>query len=290
VKLRRRKTGRAATITCLTAALVGATALTASAITGGAPDGNGHPNVGLIGFYDTTGRYRCSATLVSPTVIVTAAHCTAGTLGKTALKFDSVIAATPPSPLPAAANPATGYTAAELKAAGWLSGTAHTHPEYSDFTDISNWNDVGVVVLDAPVAGIAPAKVAPANYLDRFTPNVLNKTLFTAVGYGTEVRKADSGPQKPTPMSYPIIRRVAQLPGQKLTPQILQVNGNENDPRGTGGTCFGDSGGPAFQGGYQVTVTSYGYTSNCRYIDGFQRIDIPVVQNWLATFGVTAAK
>ena len=91
-------------------------------------------------------------------------------------------------------------------------------------------------------------------------------------------------------MSYPIIRRVAQLPGQKLTPQILQVNGNENDPRGTGGTCFGDSGGPAFQGGYQVTVTSYGYTSNCRYIDGFQRVDIPVVQSWLSTFGVMPAE
>ena len=69
---------------------------------------------------------------------------------------------------------------------------------------------MGVVVLDEPVVGIAPAKIAPANYLDRFTPNVLNKTLFTAVGYGTEVRKAESGPQKPTPMSYPIIRRVAR--------------------------------------------------------------------------------
>lgn len=290
MKLRRSKTGRAAIIAGLALALVGASALTASAITGGEPDGNGHPNVGMIGFYDATGRFRCSATLVSPTVVITAAHCTDGTLGKTALKFDSVIAQTPPSPLPAAANPATGYTAAELQAAGWLSGTARTHPKYSDFTDIRNWNDVGVVVLDAPVTGIAPAKIAPAHYLDRFTPNVLNKTLFTAVGYGTEVRKADSGPQKPTPMSYPIIRRVAELPGQKLTPQILQVNGNENDPRGTGGTCFGDSGGPSFQGGYQVTVTSYGYTSNCRYIDGFQRIDIPVVQTWLATFGVTPAK
>lgn len=290
MKLRHSETGRAATIVGLTMAMVGATALTASAITGGAPDGNGHPNVGMIGFYDATGRYRCSATLVSPKVIVTAAHCTDGTLGKTALKFDSVIAEAPPSPLPVAANPATGYTAAELKAAGWLSGTAHTHPKYSNFTDIRNWNDVGVVVLDAPVTRIAPAKIAPANYLDKFTPNVLNKTLFTAVGYGTEVRKADSGPQKPTPMSYPIIRRVAELPGQKLTPQILQVNGNENDPRGTGGTCFGDSGGPSFQGGYQVTVTSYGYTSNCRYIDGFQRIDIPVVQNWLKKFGVTPAK
>ncbi|WP_278256692.1 hypothetical protein [Nocardioides convexus] len=29
------------------------------------------------------------------------------------------------------------------------------------------------------------------------------KTLFRAVGYGTEVRKPESGPQKPTPMSLP---------------------------------------------------------------------------------------
>jgi hypothetical protein len=89
-------------------------------------------------------------------------------------------------------------------------------------------------------------------------------------------------------MSYPILRRFALEPGQKLTPQLLQVNGNDKDPRGTGGTCFGDSGGPAFQGGYQVTVTSYGNNDVCRYIDGLQRIDIPVVQSWLATFGVTA--
>lgn len=37
----------------------------------------------------------------------------------------------------------------------------------------------------------------------------------------------------------------------------------------------------------QVTVTSYGYTQNCRYLDGLQRVDIPIVQDWLATYGVT---
>ena len=38
-----------------------------------------------------------------------------------------------------------------------------------------------------------------------------------------------------------------------------------------------------------MTVTSYGYTDNCRYLDGLQRIDIPVVQNWLAAYGVHPA-
>src|SRR5215212_4036106 len=255
----------------------------AAAITGGEPDGNLHPNVGLILFYDSTGRYRCSATLISPTVLVTAAHCTEDTLGSTLVTFDSVIAEQPPSPFPVAANPAEGYTPEEITAAGYLSGTAYTHPQYSGFTDLANWNDVGVIVLDEPVTGITPATLAPTNYLDQFAQPTLQGTIFEVVGYGTEVRKPESGPQKPQPMSYPLIRRYTTSPGQKLTPQILQLNGNPNDTRGGGGTCFGDSGGPVFLNGYLVAVTSYGYTDNCRYLGGYQRIEIPVVEDWLDT-------
>ena len=61
-------------------------------------------------------------------------------------------------------------------------------------------------------------------------------------------------------MSYPLIRRYVEMPGQKLTEQILQTNGNEKDTRGTGGTCFGDSGGPVFLNGVIVAVTSYTFT------------------------------
>jgi hypothetical protein len=172
---------------------------------------------------------------------------------------------------------------------GYLSGTAYAHPDYSGFTDLANWNDVGVIVLDEPVTGITPATLAPTNYLDQFAQPLLNQTIFEVVGYGTEVRKSESGPQKPQPMSYPLIRRYTTSPGQKLTPQILQLNGNPNDPRGGGGTCFGDSGGPVFLNGYLVAVTSYTYTLNCRYLGGYQRVDIPVVQSWLATVGLPAA-
>ncbi|HEX8306374.1 MAG TPA: trypsin-like serine protease [Jatrophihabitans sp.] len=261
----------------------------AVAITGGEPDGNRHPNVGLILFYSPDGRFRCSATLVTPTVLLTAAHCTVDTVGKTLVDFRSVVAYEPPTGYPVAANPETGYTQAEIEAAGFLSGTAYAHPDYSGFTDLDNWNDVGVIVLDRPVTNIEPATLAPLNYLDAYAQPRLNRTLFTSVGYGTEVRKPDSGPQKPEPMSYPLIRRMAVQPGQKLTNQILQLNGNPNDNRGTGGTCFGDSGGPTFLNGYIVTVTSYTYTQNCRYLGGYQRVDIEGVQDWLATFGVFPA-
>ena len=273
----------------LTTLLTAGTAVAASAVIGGQLDGDAHPSVALIAFYDgSQQRSRCTATLVSPMVLVTAAHCTDGTVGKVAVTFDSLVDEAPPSDLPLALDPAVGYTPGELADAGYLSGTAHTHPGYSHFTDKKNWNDVGVVVLDSPVTGIEPATIAPSGYLDQFTPNVLGTTFFTTVGFGTEITQAGPGPRKPTPQSYPIVRRFAVQPGQKLTPQLLQVNGNPNDPRGTGGTCYGDSGGPAFQGGYQVTVTSYGLGSVCNNLDGLQRIDIPVVQSWLATFGVTA--
>ena len=82
------------------------------------------------------------------------------------------------------------------------------------------------------------------------------------------------------------MRRVTTSPGQKLTSQILQLNGVINDVRGGGGTCFGDSGGPVFLDGYLVADTSYGYTLNCRYLGGYQRLDIKSVQDWLATFGL----
>jgi hypothetical protein len=257
-----------------------------TASTGGTPDGEAHPNVGLILFYDADGRFRCSATLVSPTVVLTAAHCTDGDLGKVLVTFDSDIAQAPPSPFPVAADPKAGFTAEEITNAGYLSGTAYTHPDYSDFTDLRNWNDVGVVVLDEPVNDIAPATIAGLGTLDEIKKSQLSKTLFTAVGYGTEVRKPTSGPQKPQPMSYPLIRRYVDMPGQKLTDQILQTNGNEKDPWGTGGTCFGDSGGPVFLNGELVAVTSYGYTSNCRYLGGYQRVDISAAQDWLAEFGL----
>jgi hypothetical protein len=267
----------------------------AGAITGGIVDSDHkYDNVGIIAFYDATGRYRCTATLVTPTVLLTAAHCTTGTVGRTIVNFDWLIDEERPSDLPRATDDTGTGTSTigygEEAPKGWYSGTAVTHPQYSDFTDMENWNDVGVVLLDDPVPGITPAKLAPLNQLEQYRQPALNSTLFRVVGYGTEVRQATDGPRKPTPESYPIERRYTDVVGQKLTPQILQVNGNEHDPRGGGGSCFGDSGGPTFDSaGYLVTVTSYGYTGNCRYLDGLQRVDIAVVQDWLDDFKVFPA-
>ena len=47
-------------------------ATSAGAITNGVPDGNAHPYVGVA----SSGDWFCSGTLLSPTVFLTAGHCT----------------------------------------------------------------------------------------------------------------------------------------------------------------------------------------------------------------------
>jgi hypothetical protein len=270
----------------------------ATAITGGTEDtANTYSNVGMVVFYQPDGRFRCSGTLIAPRVFLTAAHCTFQDIGRVVVTFDPVISRTEAeseTDIPRAADDtgpddavsAVGFTASDItppKYAGeqtYFLGTAMTHPQYSDFTDLKNWNDTGVVILDV-APGLATTPLPPENYLDQFAQPRFNKTEFLTIGYGTEVRQAESGPRKPTPMRQPIVRRYTTEIGQKLTKQVLQTNGNEHDPRAGGGTCFGDSGGPIMRDGYVVGDTSYGYTDNCRYLDGYQRVDIPIVRNWI---------
>ncbi len=99
----------------------------ALAITGGSVDGSAHSAVGLLVVDAGSGlRPQCSGTLVSPTVFLTAAHCTAGLpSSRVWVAFNS--AYTPSSEL--------------------LPGTATTDPLYA--ADKQDSHDVAVVELDA---------------------------------------------------------------------------------------------------------------------------------------------
>jgi hypothetical protein len=57
----------------------------------------------------------------------------------------------------------------------------------------------------------------------------------------------------------------------------------------TGGTCFGDSGGPIFVSGTTtvVAVVSFGTSSTCSGTSGGYRLDQPDDLAFLATFGLT---
>lgn len=132
----------------------------ASAITGGSLDGTAHPGVGLLLADRGNGpEADCTGSLVSSTVFVTAAHCTADlSSDRVWVSFDARYVAGS-SPL--------------------LTGTAHTDPQW-DPTG-KDMHDLAVVVLDAPVRGVVPFALPTAGLLD--SKAVATQT-FTNVGYG----------------------------------------------------------------------------------------------------------
>ena len=248
------------------------------AITDGSADGGDHPNVAAILSYSPAGRALCTATLISPRVLLTAGHCVTDVSGRVLVDFDSSVAADS-GQLFSAQNPSAGFTPAEIAGYGQLSGTAIPYPDFAGFADPKNPNDVGVVVLDQPApASITPATVAPVGTLDSIATSALSSALFTVVGYGAEVRKSgSSGPAGP--QYFPLQRRVGTLNGHKVTGQILETNAGGS----TSQTCFGDSGGPVFYNGNIVAVTSTGGSSSglCNGTTQYQRVDVAAIQQWL---------
>jgi len=273
----------AAFLLFVTAAFLAAVG-TSQAITGGQLDGNRHPNVAMIVYYQPDGRFRCSATLVSPTVLVTAGHCTDGVRGKVIVTFDSVAPATTPRAADDTGNGMsnTGYTAAP---AGWLAGTPHTHPLWDGELQLNDLHDVGVVVLDQPYTGATPARLAPRNYLEGLAQGKggLSKETFELVGYGVFFEKPTEGPQKPTSVADRT-RRFTTAVGQNLSSQVLKLAENGKDSRAGGGSCFGDSGGPVFHNGLLVGDTSFGASQFCRSAGGYYRLDTDDARSFLDDF------
>ena len=251
----------------------------AEAVTFGAPDGNAHPFVANLLFRTETGLWSCSGTLMSPTVVLTAGHCTSEG-GKPNLKtwvtFAPVINI-PPSGCMGNVNCFNTYMD---NLAGWTSGTAHPHPGYNDYATWPATYDIGVIVLDEPVTMPTYGALPPLGLLEKLSPKA--KT-FTVVGYGQ---------QGDIPAFYSNIweRYVG-------TVKLVEVNSTFNGGMSAkytsnagigGGTCYGDSGGPVFHGSSNVvaSVVSFGITP-CIGTSYEFRTDTAIAQDFLAGFGIT---
>ena len=258
-------------------ALLLVTVIPAGAITDGQLDGDGHPYVGIMIMRDAEGRWRCSGTLISPTVFLTAGHCTYGALDKVQIWFDSDIEQykTP--------NPSgTGYIYTNgYPYEGEVSGTAYTHPLFN-----FPLYDVGVVVLDKPVKMSSYGALPTLNQLDALASKRGGQDVtFIAVGYGMqESFPTAAGWQdvalKIRMVAYPKLNQI-NVPGFTGDFSLLLSN-NAN----TGGTCFGDSGGPNFLGSSNIVaaVTSYGINGNCAGTGGVYRMDRAEPLNWVKSF------
>ncbi len=130
--------------------------------------------------------------------------------------------------------------------------------------------------------GKLPALGQNAAYRDA---NPGSSAVYTAVGYGLQESFPDAASWK----------TVAERVRMVANPHLIQIDGGlvgdfslllSNNAH-SGGTCFGDSGGPNFIGSSNVIggVTSFGLNGNCAGTGGVYRVDQPDDLNWLKTFG-----
>lgn len=241
------------------------------AITFGVPDNNEHPYVGLIVFDDANGpAWRCSGTLVSPTVVLTAGHCTEGAVAARVWFQEDVTRAAN------AEYPFGGSTSIE--------GVPYPHPNFGAFAIPNTW-DIGVVVLtESPVVMSTYGIIPQAGFLNGLkTQRGLQDAFFTPVGYGLQsVVPTLSSQRLRLKATADLINLNSALNGGFN----LQTTNNPGD--GRGGTCSGDSGGPFFWKNTNVVVSinSFGLNANCVGVDFSYRTDTVEAQAFLAQFGV----
>ena len=266
------------------------TAGIASAITNGVPDGDDHPYVGLLVFDSAPGEpgWRCSGALIAPTVVLTAGHCTDGAVAARVWFDADVTYDAVPFPLYPYGGPGSGA----------IEGTAYTNPDYRSSDNpygggnglpAFSYRDVGIVVLDEPVYMDEYAALPTAGLVD----TLRNKTRVDFVGYGVQYQAQIPGNQLPQPpprnrWTGPRIRMYApsELVRGKFVNSAEFLRLALNPGGGSGGTCFGDSGGPDLLGGTNVVlgVNSYVTNANCTGVGYSSRIDIPEVLEWIYEF------
>ncbi|NIN68108.1 MAG: trypsin-like serine protease, partial [Anaerolineae bacterium] len=229
----------------------------AYAITYGEPDGEGHPNVGVLVIELDGEKFGiCSGTLIDTDVFLTAGHCTSflPSLGISDVwvSFDAEF---------------------DSETSTLHQGAYVTHPDFGH--DFARSNDLAVVLLDEELTNIAPASLPTAGLFDQMGPRGLRGQQFTAVGYGVTEPSIGGGP--PTFSEFGV-RRVARSSFMALNKNWLHLS--QNNAIGNSGTCFGDSGGPNFLGSGSgetdiiAAITSTG-DAMCLATNVIYRLDTP---------------
>jgi hypothetical protein len=244
-----------------------------AAVTDGEPDGEGHPQVVLILMdVDDKPAFRCSGAMIAPTYVLTAGHC-AGAPGEfSGIRiFTESDVQNGDNTYPFAGGPNS------IEGIRWAA-----HPLYP--TAPFFVHDVGMIELEKPYDLDAYVTLPPVDSLDALkTQRGLQDVTFTSVGYGLQqINPVFIQSEKIRMVAHPHLIQI-NVPGFTGDFSLLLSNNHS-----TGGTCFGDSGGPNFLGGDDslvvAGVTSFGINGNCAGTGGVFRMDRQNVQDFVDEF------
>jgi hypothetical protein len=277
----------------LALALLVFSASPAMALDGGVPDGNAHPNVGLLAFdVDGPGGVPpfaiCSGSVISDDAFLTAAHCIIPPLVSLPPNVTWAVTLVPGSP----ASPIVpgGYFPDDYPGCCALtvpeSAIAYASDVVVDplfdpagFTNpTSGAHDLAVVEF-APgtFAGVTPVQIVHAGLLDHLAAAGARRgPQLTLVGYGAELR--DGGAYV---AGY---RKTGRASFVDTTDVWLALTQSTDTPKRGAVLCYGDSGSPQFLGGSNVQVSVYHSAEGCYGTGYAQRLDTPAEQEFLSPF------
>lgn len=231
-------------------------------VTNGTPDGNGHPYVG-IGLQPVTGGFVvCSGSFLSPTVFLTAAHC---------FSESSPVLVSPDNSSPFFV----------------VTGQAHNDPDWclacAPGLPGADTHDVDVVTLDPATPVTLPQyAMLPSPDLVDSLPMM---TSVDIVGYGVQgfIRGGGKPQQVFTGIRFFAPSQLVQS-NDRVSAEFIKMTANPS--KGTGGVCFGDSGGPDILSGTTtvLAVNTFVTNQNCAGVTYSQRVDLPDILAFIDSF------
>jgi Trypsin len=272
--------GRLFALLAAVVAAVGVAVTPAGAVTGNfAPDYT-HKYVVLIAFYDAQGNFlwRCSGSLLNPTTVLTAGHCTETKGGAaTAIVWASQEGGALYDPVTGAEDPNTGYPYECLNSSAFPCSTSDTLIEFGYGGAVylhGNNNDVGMLILDSPIFLDQYASIAAAGTVDQLP--VGTEVTYSGYGVSGEKPSVTSLRQRLMATGFIVSTHNANTAG-------FNIQLSTNPGHGRGGSCFGDSGGPILYDSTNVIlgVNSFVVNGQCAGVGFAYRVDQQAVIDWI---------